>query len=182
MSLAAGAFATLSKSANFPSDLPHFNSWATVDHGLGVQGTGTCTGQLRRPFSGLTSSWGSPCWFGSMQNSANITCSSEGLYKLCFPDCVLNMSDPTLHSLVSGLGRHGTLSRCANVFPTRMLFGGLSKVYSKVYRSLSTLNQHRDGQETEPKFHQPPSPTGSKDLQTLLPTPCGTPLPQQTQH
>jgi hypothetical protein len=60
MSLAAGTFATLSRSANFLSELPHFTSWATEDHGLEMQVTGTCAGQVYRPFSGLTPSWGSP--------------------------------------------------------------------------------------------------------------------------
>lgn len=36
MSLAAGTFATLSKSANFLSEPPHFTSWATEDHELGM--------------------------------------------------------------------------------------------------------------------------------------------------
>jgi hypothetical protein len=51
------------------------------------------------------------------------------------------MYDPTLHNLVSGLGGHGPLSRCTNIFPTCTLSVGLRKVYSTLFFSVSALYQ-----------------------------------------
>lgn len=88
MSLAAGTFATLSKSANFPSELPQLTSWATADTAL------RCRVQ-ERELEGIQKLCSTaPClgWHpaglahaGSIQNLyVAIICLPGGLHKLFF--------------------------------------------------------------------------------------------------